>query len=199
MRRPSTSSERESLGFPAAVKSAFGALAIDYGLGTISSNPTLVRYSSDKVSLDVYHGRMSYEIGAEVGRVGAINSRTYRVADVLRVVLGEAHGVQSLFWANSPGAIVERLDSLARLVTEYYPAVLRGDADVWVRIETEIAEYEEAETRKIVEYPVRVGAEKAWNLKDYVQVAGLYATIERHLSEVERRRLEYARGKLRES
>lgn len=197
MKHPGTSSDRESLGFPAAVKRAFGTLAIEYGLRITSTAPTLVRYSSDRVSLDVYHGRTSYEIGAEVGRVGA--GRAYAVADVLRVVLGGAHGLKTLFWANSPGAVVERLDSLAELVTQNYPAVLRGDEDVWVRIETETAVYEEAETRRIVEYPVRASAAKAWIQKDYVRVARLYATIERLLSEVERRKLEYARGKLPES
>ena len=60
--------ERAQFGFKDAVLSSFKFLG-DFGLRRVEEKLTLVRYESSEVLLNVYHGRASYELGVEIGRL----------------------------------------------------------------------------------------------------------------------------------
>src|SRR5437016_1220188 len=57
---------RRQLGFEEAVLRSFEFLR-SYDLKPVERTPTLVRFESKKVFVDVYHGRASFEIGVQVG------------------------------------------------------------------------------------------------------------------------------------
>ena len=60
--------EREGLGFADAVRRHFGFLA-SRGYRPVLVLSTLVRYERPPLFVNVFHGRVSYELGLEVGRV----------------------------------------------------------------------------------------------------------------------------------
>ena len=60
--------DRWQLVFKDAVLSNFGFLRA-YGLKHVEEDVTFVRYESDAVFTNVYHGRGSFEIGVEIGRL----------------------------------------------------------------------------------------------------------------------------------
>src|SRR5687767_11892121 len=61
--------DRWRLGFKEAVLANFGFLQ-QIGFKPVTEDVTFVRYESKTVFVNVYHGRASFEIGVEVGRVG---------------------------------------------------------------------------------------------------------------------------------
>src|SRR5690348_10203982 len=60
--------EREQLGFRDAVLSSFKFLA-EFRLRPVEKKMTFVRYQSRHVFVNVYHGRASYELGIQIGRL----------------------------------------------------------------------------------------------------------------------------------
>ena len=156
--------------------------------------------ASDQVALTVYHGRRSYEIGVEFNRPGQPGARACRVHDVLRARLGPGHTQQTYFQqASDQQKIIWCLDRLAALLADHCAGLLEGNEEIWARVENEIAQYEETQTRIIVEEPLRAQAATAWDKKDYRRVVALYGSLEpHHLSEIERRRLEYGLKRVRE-
>jgi hypothetical protein len=59
---------RAELGFREAVLSNFRFL-IDLGLHPVEEQVTLVRYESQAVFINIYHGRSSYALAVEIGRL----------------------------------------------------------------------------------------------------------------------------------
>ena len=68
MFRTEPGKDREQLGFKDAVLSNFEFLHT-YGLKPVKQEVTFVRYESDAVFTNVYHGGASFEIGVEIGRL----------------------------------------------------------------------------------------------------------------------------------
>jgi hypothetical protein len=57
---------RGHLGFPQAVRDAFRFLQT-FGFKEVGADDTIVRYATERVFLNIYHGRSSYELGIEIG------------------------------------------------------------------------------------------------------------------------------------
>jgi hypothetical protein len=142
--------------------------------------------------LNVYHGRQSYELNVEVGSIADPLSRSYRLPDVLDTVLGRDDKRQTYFQASNREAVCRCVQRIADLVSQHYGSVLRGDAELLERIDTQRSEKSRAEEREMVQRPVREAAERAWHAKDYAKVQELYASIRADLTLIERKRLEYA-------
>ena len=68
------SPERAKLGFREAVLSSFKFLN-DVGFRPVEQEMTLVRYESPEVFVNVYHGRASFELGVEIGRLKEPNDK----------------------------------------------------------------------------------------------------------------------------
>ena len=57
------SPNRDVLGFSRTVFQYFNFLCSDYGFQVTDQSATLVRFESNDVFINVYHGRASYELG----------------------------------------------------------------------------------------------------------------------------------------
>ena len=60
---------RMQLGFSLEVLSAFQFLTQDYGFKCVKNDVTFVRYESESTFVNIYHGRRSYELGVEIGKL----------------------------------------------------------------------------------------------------------------------------------
>lgn len=185
--------DRSELRFVEAVEAAFSFLVEKLGYRlAITEPPTFVRYESGTMFFNVYHGRQSYELNVEVGSIADPVGRSYRLPDVLGALLGSDDKRRTYFQASNREAVRRCVQQIADLVARHYGPVLRGDIQVLDRIAAHTSDKSEADTREVVQRPVREAAEKAWHAKDYAKVHELYASIQNNLTLVERKRWEYA-------
>jgi len=119
--------DRSDLGFEGAVGDAFSFLVSDFGFHVVRSDATSVRYESDKVYLNVYHGRRSYEIDVEVGRLPDLRGVHYRLREVLGALLGEPARQNAYYYqSSSPEGVRHCIAIVVGLVRRHYARVLLG-------------------------------------------------------------------------
>lgn len=189
--------DRWQLGFTEAVKSNFSFVK-KYGLQLVQEEVTLLRYQSEKVILNVYHGRASYELGVQIER-----------ADFP----GESFGLyEVLKWAESTGKIEEiptggyqastresvqkLLAQMAALVKRYAVPLLQDDATAYQALRAQQSHDAAEYTKEVHLRAIRKQAETAWQEKNYETLSGLYSDIQGDLTPSEIMRLQYAEKQL---
>ena len=191
--REASVTNRAELRFVENAQTAFHFLVEELGFHLVKCEPpTFLRYQSNKLFVNVYHGRLSYEIDVEIGRLSDPDQRRYWIADVLGAILGWKDKSMTYFQASNQKALRGCIQVIADLVAKHYRPMLAGDLSVLDRVAAYGSEKNAAYTRQLVEQPVRDAAHKAWRAKDYVKVRELYGSIRDSLVPVERKRLEYA-------
>jgi hypothetical protein len=184
---------RAELGFKDAVLSSFKFLG-DFGLRRVEEGVTLVRYESSEVFMNVYHGRASYELGVEIGRLTEPESRL-SIIDVVcwaGAETAEGFGQHVMFQVSSGEGLREFVPKLAALVKKYAVRLLRGDEDAYrSALESRAKRYAEEEKEGNLRV-VRSKADAAWQAKDYALVVDLYGPVRQNLTEVEAKKLAYA-------
>lgn len=187
------SPERATLGFREAVLSSFKFLN-DVGLRPVKEEMTLVRYESSEVFVNVYHGRASFELGVEIGRLQepAEKLTLYDIIAYAGAEKAEGFGQHVTFQVSSREGVQEFVPKLAHLVQKYGVPFLKADAGAYCAVH-------EARSRGAGEYEkqvnlrnVRRRAETAWHAKDYTQIVELYGPVREELTEVEAEKLAYA-------
>jgi hypothetical protein len=185
--------ERASLGFRDAVLSSFKFLG-EFGLRPVEEKMTLVRYESPEVFVNVYHGRASFELGVEVGRLTELNEKltVYDIIAWADAKEAEGFGQHVMFQVSTREGVQEFVPKLAHLIQKYGTPFLKADASAYRAVH-------EARSGDAVEYEkqvslrnVRQKAEVAWHAKDYGQVVELYEPVRSDLTEVESKRLAFA-------
>lgn len=185
--------ERAQLGFKDAVLSHFKFLS-DFGLHPVEEKVTFVRYESPLVFVNVYHGRASYELGAEIGKVKEPEKKLH-IFSVVRwagAEKAEGLGQHVMFQVGSREGVQEFVPKLAALVRKYAIPLLRGDESAYhAALEFQAKQY----ANEVKEGNLRVlrsRADVAWHAKDYAQVIELYGPVREELTEVEAKKLAYA-------
>ena len=186
--------ERARLGFKEAVLSGFKFLT-DLGLHPVEEKLTFVRYASPDVFVNVYHGRASFELGVEIGRLKQPDNEKLTIHDIVAAAgaeKAEGFGQHVMFQISSPEGVRELVPKLARLLEKYGTPFLKGDATAY---RTAL----EARSRAAADYVKQTNlsnvhrkAEAAWQAKDYAQVVELYRPVRKDLTEVEAKKLAYA-------
>lgn len=99
-----------------------------------------------------------------------------------------------------PDEALDEIERQARLLREYCEPLLRGDFSRWTALEAHqqsvLDEWRRESERLVSEARVKLvrkRAEGAYLGRSYAEAARLYESIREHLSEQDRRRLEYAR------
>jgi hypothetical protein len=189
--------DRWQLGFTEAVKLSFDFVK-KYGLKPVQEEVTLVRYQSEKVILNVYHGRGSYELGAEFERVG-FSGEKFSLHDTMKwaKAVGKVEEIPTGGYQASSREVVQMLVAqMAELVKSYAEPLLQGDAETYQALReqqsSDAAEY----TREVHLRAVRKQAETAWQDKDYEKLLGLYSDMQGELTPSEFMRFQYAEKQL---
>jgi hypothetical protein len=189
--------ERARLGFREAVLFNFQFLK-KFGFRPVKEELTLVRYESRDVFVNVYHGRASFELGVEIGRLKD-PSHKLTLHDVLAWAgseKSEGFGRHVMFQVSSPEGVQEFVPKLSALVEKYAPPFLRADPaafDSALEIQSERAK---GYAKGVSLSQLRRKAEGAWQAKDYGQVVDLYGPMRNDLTEVEAKKLAYAEQRL---
>ncbi|HEU5233726.1 MAG TPA: hypothetical protein VFU50_12760 [Terriglobales bacterium] len=185
--------ERAELGFREAVLSSFKFLS-DAGFHPVEKQTTFVRYESSEVFVNVFHGRASFELGLEIGRLRE-PKRTLSLYDIVAWAGGEKTedlGQHVAFQVSSREDVQKFVPKLAALAKKYSAPFLRGDHAAFDSAFAIQSERWEKYVTKVNLSGVRKSAEAAWQAKDYAQVVALYDTMRKNLTEVEAKKLSYA-------
>jgi hypothetical protein len=185
--------ERAQLGFKDAVLFHFKFLS-DFGLHLVEEKLTFVRYESSEVFVNVYHGRASYELGVEIGRLKEPQAKL-SIFDVVRwagAEKAEGFGQHVMFQVSSREGVEEFVPKLATLVRKHAIRLLRGGEDAYhIALESRARRYAD-EMKEGNLRVVRSKADTAWQAKDYVRVVEVYGPVREELTEVEAKKLAYA-------
>ncbi len=192
--RADPSKDRHTLGFKNAVLSNFAFLD-DYGLKLVEEDTTFVRYESDTVFVNVYHGRGSYEIGVEIGRLD--RAEKYGLDHIVSgagesVWEAEGLGRGTMFQTSTHAGVLKIVPKVAYLVRQYGGPFLSGRPAFY----QELQEANEREARAFERAQnftrIRREAETAWRGKDYLRMSELLRPVRDDLTTLESKRLDYA-------
>jgi len=186
---------RRELGFEEAVLAGFDFLRA-HGFKLVETGPTLVRFKSRKVFVNIYHGRASYEVGVEVGLKA--RSEKYGLDYIVSWAgkaawKAEGFGRGTMFQVSSREGVQRIMPKVAEIVRKYGEPFLGGDAQFYSHLD-EVNRRASAEfTKRQHLEDVRKLADAAWSEKKFSRVTELYQSIQEDLTVIESKRLSYAR------
>jgi uncharacterized protein (DUF1330 family) len=187
------SPERAKLEFKDTVLSSFKFLS-GFGLRPVEEKTTFVRYESPEVFVNVYHGRASFELGVEVGRLTEPNEKVtlHDLVAWAGAEKTEGFGQHVMFQVSSRDGVKEFVPKLARLLENYGVPFLKAEGNAYRAVG-------EIRSQAAVEYEnqvhlrdVRKKAQVAWHAKDYARVVELISPLHEELTEVEAKKLAYS-------
>jgi len=187
--------------FSTETRQQFDPVAKQFGLVCVASTEWSLRYENDTVFLLVnYDGTRSYELGVEIGQW---NTRypgpPFSLSEILRL-----RGIQDAVFVSGlmisdKAQLPNALSRLAKLTADHAADFLRGNEFSFAQVEKlrdkESSEFELASRLRYARSTVDV----AWPAKDYEAVVRALEPLEAHLSEAEKKRLEYSRKHLLDS
>lgn len=187
------------LGFQDAVKEQFSFLVDQYGFSCNSSNLYTIKYISEKVYINIYHERISYEIYFEMGLLPEDYNSQLKVStsDIVEILSGVNEN--TCYQASNKSNVNLVIEKLANLVKMYAKEALRGSIDYFKEI-SEIR-YKKLQHAFLLQ-ELKIAdekAKKAWDITDYKTVAEIYSQFEKHLSAVQLKMLHYAEKKVSSS
>ncbi len=177
------------LGFVDFVLEAF-AFLLRLGFVIARREGTFVRFESDVVFINVYHGRSSYHVGLEVGRIR--DGAMYSLHELLRAVApGDID--RARYQATGPEVLARCLASIAETVEKNCGALLAGDPAAFERLRSAVSPLRQAATLQAQFGAIIDRGDRAWDSKDFNQAATLYEKGAPALDETRMRRLAYLR------
>jgi len=185
---------RWQLGFKDAVLSDFEFLSA-YGLKPVQEEVTLVRYESDTVFVNVYHGRGSFEIGVEIGRRD--RPEKYALDYVVSWAGKQAWETEgfdrgAMFQVSTREGVQTFVPKVAQLVKKYGDPFLSGGAAFYDELEKANERASVAFEREQMLTRIRKEADAAWAAKEFARVTELLQPVQGDLTEIEGKRLAYA-------
>jgi len=184
---------RGELEFSMAVRRAFAFLD-GFGFREVCEAATIVRYATERVFLNVYHGRSSFELGIEVGLLEARGEQHgYSLGEFVRLVDPAEAGRLKNDCATTANEVAYGVARLATRVQQYLARVLRGDEAIFPELARQRREWADAFAADISYRQVGPKAAAAFREKRYSEAADLYESVKSQLSPAELMKLEYAK------
>lgn len=189
--------EREELHFATSAIEAFNFLERDYGYAVFANDLYHVLYKNGGLTIRIFHGKQSYEIGFEFSSQAHQNGNRYRLPIILKAIDVDASKFErGYFQAHEEDKIRSSLKKLADIVQKYGAKFLLGGLSTFAEIEA----VEKAENTRVTDqYSLsgkRKRVEKAWDSGEYEKVVEIYETYKEKLTKLELKRLEYAKRKV---
>ena len=187
--------------FAVVVKSHFMFLETEYEYSIVKGDNYMLRYENKDVFLVVhYDAERSFELDVEIGQLKCLfngQERPFTWGEVLRAE-GLAEGEKYIaFQAVSCTSFHLGIAQLAQQVSRFSRGYLLNDELSFKRLsslrEFECDQYERE--RQLV--GIRSEAQLAWQKKDYSALVALYEPVESIISEVEKKKLNLARRRVK--
>ena len=185
------SNDRVGLRFQETVSEQFKFLENEYLFRITESNETFVRYETQDVFVNVFHGRISYEVGLEIGSLKMGMKTGYGLGSLVGIYDPEDGVEYRQYVAKDIKGVEKKVRNLARLLRKHGAKALIGDPDVFDLLEKDVQRY----WSEMNAMQVRPQAEKAFREKNYAAVIKLYSSMDNILTKAERAKLNFARKK----
>ena len=188
--------ERYKLGFKEEVLFKFDFLIKEYGFRCVKMEATIVRYESQKVFINLYHGRASYELGFEIGLQPSsldINERKFTLGEIIELegVLSDTCNIY--YQVSTQEGIKEFVPKMAELIKKYAVNALEGDVSTFEKLEWIQKQRSDKYLKDMELNRIRPKAEEAWHNKRYDEFIRIYEPIQNYISPAEVKKLEYAK------
>jgi hypothetical protein len=185
---------RATLGFAEVAQEALHFLS-DYGFRLQSSDATIVRYASERVFVNVYHGRSSYELGLEVGSISRQrgDAAGYSMSELIRLNNHEEAECFRNFMATTPVEVKLGVQKLAEQLLRYGDRALRGDDLVFDALEQQRQKWASTFAADVAYRQISPKAAEAFRQREYRKAAELFESIRGELTPAELKKLEYAK------
>ncbi len=177
-------SDRSCLNFADKTRKAFAFLD-DKGFSVEETLPTLVSYRKGDIEVDVYHGRQSYEIGAEISAFGT----RYSMSEIIRVSDVEIAKKFRFAASTTAEGVTAGLEELSALMRRYACEALKGDTQFFLELEKQKKLWSEEYALDVLVEQLRPQANEAFRRKDYSVAFELYSRIRERLSPAELKKL----------
>lgn len=179
--------DRSNLHFSEKVRELFAFLE-KFGFSEVESLPTIVRYKNSDIEVDVYHGRQSYEIGAEV----AFSGERYSISEIIQASDPGLFKQFRYAMTTTPEGVAKALEELSVLMRRFGSAALKGDTGFITTLAKQREQWSEDYALEVLAEQLRPKASEAFRRKDYSTAADLYSRIRKCLSTAELNKLNFA-------
>ena len=179
---------RTRLNFPEVVADRFAFLA-DYGFSRVHTEPTLVAYRNPNLTINIYHGRSSFEVGFEI----CPDNERYSMSQIIRAIDPTAAEQYRNRTAATLQEVESAVDRLAALVSQYADRGLRNDPTFFEELRRQRAAWSETYAMDFLEQQLRPKAEAAFREGHYKEAAELYGRMHERLSPAEIKKLNISR------
>lgn len=184
---------RGHFNFSLLVKEKFSFLK-DLGFQEGEVQDTLVTYRNRDTTVDIYHGRQSYEIGFEV----IYRNTRFSLGEIIRAEdPAAAKGYQN-FAATTREHVRQGLDQLVVLVMRYCVRALREEQEFFIGLEKHRELWSKEYALDVLEVQLRPKAAEAFEQGNFAMAVELYEQIISRLSPAELKKLEIARSRSKE-
>lgn len=160
----------------------------EFGFSRAGSGERIVEFISPYLRCRVFQGRRSDVIGIELLR----DSEIVNLVDLLSDVGESGPGMA----VRTRAAIRNRLTWLRDFMSLNYIALLQGDSSAFERVKRSGASHNAEYNYALLIEPTLTKASEAFREKRFEDVIALLEPIEEQLRPVDRKKLEFARGKL---
>jgi hypothetical protein len=153
-----------------------------------------ISYKGNGITLTAYQERRSRVIGIGF----EIGGSQWSIDQVISALRPDQERIRALY-ADNEQEIRDRLRRMIVPLLQFGEDILRGDPSALDLLYKKMSTLREAKTAEFRYLKLREKAEDAWQTKNYHEIASLYGAIdEKWLSDAEKRRLNYAKKKLRQ-
>lgn len=187
---------RHALGFESSAIKAFSFLNSEYGFRIAEQSSTFLGFESDRVFVNVYHGRSSYEVGVEIGKIADDPGGRFRLPSVIAALSGQHECINAVLQASKPETVRDSLRKLATLIAVYCGDLLHADDKAFEKVRVFAKRMNDEITEHYAHAALRRQAEGFWQEKKYAHVLRLYEQFDESLTPMERRRMEFARKRV---
>jgi hypothetical protein len=182
---------REPLGFSKVVQEEFLFLVKDYYFKCTVAETTYVRFESDRVFINIYHGRSSFEIGLEIGLLD--RDEPYSLSELIHLGDSKEGNSYRNFMAGTPELVRRGITLLREKFEKYGIKALSGAAEFFSKLHHQGKQLEASFSNQMKVRHTRPKADEAFHQKNYKEVVRLYESMLNALTPAELKKLEYSR------
>lgn len=179
--------KRLNLHFDRHVKKAFQFLS-DFGFVELECLPSLVRYKNQKVIVEIYHGRNSYEVGFEI----IADGYRYPLSVILKHENFSNADDYRLAAVTTEKGVAKAVTDLSCLVNQYAKLALYGDNAYYTSLAKLQQNLADDYALDVLVRQLRPKAAEAFKRADYNLAVELYSKIRERLTATELKKLSVA-------
>lgn len=179
--------DRYNLGFKDEILKNFIFLINEYGYKCVKTEVTFVRYESDKVFINFYHGRGSYILGFEIGFINKDKSKEtyYTLTEIMRLYENNEFVPYQI---TKYEVMVKFVPRMAELIKQYAIKAIVGDKTFYKKLSKVRSDW----FKKYMINKNFPKADDAWRKKNYKEFIKILYPYKDDLTGAIKKKYEYA-------